>query len=60
MSSLVTSTAPVALGLPRKLYSSESICQVVVNGPWALVRAHVGCSTTLASILSGHIGDWVV
>jgi hypothetical protein len=60
MSLLVASTTPVALSLPSQLHSSEAICQVVVNSPWALVRAHVGCSTTFASILSGHVGDWVV
>jgi hypothetical protein len=57
---LVASTAPRTLSSTRKFDSSEAICQVVVDGPWALIRAHICGTAALASVLRGHVGERVI
>jgi hypothetical protein len=57
---LVTGTAPSVLSLPSQLYSGKSVRQIIIDGPWALICAHICLAPILASVLRGHVGERVV
>ncbi|KFY84265.1 hypothetical protein V500_09447 [Pseudogymnoascus sp. VKM F-4518 (FW-2643)] len=57
---LVAGTAPARLRPTRYRDRSVSICQAVRDGPWALIRAHVGWATVVAGGLGVWVGEHVV
>jgi hypothetical protein len=57
---LVAGTTPVTLSLARQLHGSETVSELIIDSPRALVRAHICLSTALTGVLSSHVGEWVV
>jgi len=57
---LVASAAPRALISTRELDGSESVGKSVVDGPGALISAHVCHPAVLTSVFRGHVRQRVV